>query len=512
MAKRYPWFSVRWKGGRAEAAGDPSYKHGHVIDRGAGRLKDGIWSEWSWDGSKLTIRNDRYGFDPLYYWHDPASPDTAFAVSPNIIQLIAEGFTSDLDYRALGAFMRTGVMWGDDTPWTKFKALPPNATVTWEGGKLTVTGGPTVPKANPLGREKAIDAYIDLFRAAIARRPSTANTIVPISGGRDSRHIYGELWHQKMPIRQAFTWGPYKSFPWDEVQTAARLSQKFGVPHTVVKPAPGDTFQQYEVLKNTVTSLCADDHFFFIRINRYFRENGFDCTYDGNTGDIISSGTFSTRERHQAILDRRWDDLISSIFKQWSPGEETLRWLWGEDLYKKMSREAAVERITRAMLPVVDSPMPYAMTTVWNRTRRKIAVSPYAVYADIPLVYSPYLDHDLFDMLCSQPAEYYYDKKFHDETIAKSYPIIAGEAYSSPPSKATPYNLTPAAKAKIVADMLAYAREHNPGRVGTVVGWAARAIAGRPIGKTPRKYINYWVQLEAMRGAEAARTHLDMLD
>lgn len=513
MAKQYPWFSVKWKDGRAEAKGTPTYAHGHKINLGPGRLVDGIWSEWKWDGSRLTIRNDRYGFDPLYYWHDPASGDGAIAVSPNMIQLIAEGHTSELDYGALGAFMRSGVMWGDDTPWVKYKALPANATIVWEGGKLSVSGGPTVPKANPLGREQAIDAYIDLFRQAIKRRPSTGNTVIPISGGRDSRHIYAELWHQKMPMKQAFTWGPYKSYPWDEVQTAARLSAKFGVPHEVVKPAPGDTFQQYEVLKNTITSMCADDHFFFIRINRYFRERGFDCTYDGNTGDIISSGTFSTRERHAAIMERRWHDLITgTIFKQWSPGEESLRWVWGEDLYKRMSAEAAEARIVEAMLPVVDSPMPYAMTTIWNRTRRKIAVSPYAVYADIPLVYSPYADHDLFDMLCSQPAEYYWDKKFHDETIAKSYPIIANEAYSSPPSKKTPYKLSALEKVRIIRDMVRYAQEYNPGRTKSVLGWAAKSFTGGQVGRTPRKFLNYWVQLEAIGTPAAAKAHLAMLD
>jgi hypothetical protein len=49
-------------------------------------------------------------------------------------------------------------------------------------------------KSQPIGRTTAARDYASLFRAAIQRRlPQDNELVIPISGGRDSRHILVEL-------------------------------------------------------------------------------------------------------------------------------------------------------------------------------------------------------------------------------------------------------------------------------------------------------------------------------
>src|SRR4051812_30031815 len=61
-------------------------------------------AEWHWDGVRLTVRNDRYGMLPLFYW---ATRDEV-VVSPRIRDLLSAGAPADLDHDALAVFLRMG--------------------------------------------------------------------------------------------------------------------------------------------------------------------------------------------------------------------------------------------------------------------------------------------------------------------------------------------------------------------------------------------------------------------
>jgi len=58
----------------------------------------------------------------------------------------------------------------------------------------------------------------------------------------------------------------------------------------------------------------------------------------------------------------------------------------------------------------------------WNRTRRKIALTPYAMLSGQFTVFAPYLDHELFDFLASLPTRFIMDHSFHTEAILAGYP------------------------------------------------------------------------------------------
>ena len=82
---------------------------------------------WDWNGTSLHVENDRLGFSPMYY----AATKEKIVVSPSLIRVLQKGATGEIDYRALGIFLRLGFFIGEDTPFCGVRALPPNVVATW---------------------------------------------------------------------------------------------------------------------------------------------------------------------------------------------------------------------------------------------------------------------------------------------------------------------------------------------------------------------------------------------
>jgi len=186
-----PWVRLDWSGGRAAVQGALRAVVGGVWGPDGERLPQGTFAEWQWDGARLAARTDRFGFQPLYY----ATRGGTFWLSPSIPALLAAGVPAELDDAALAVFLRLGYFLDADTAFRHVRQVPPAARIAWAEGQLTVEGGRSVaPCRHAVGRDDAVDQYVAIFRAAMARRPvDPARTVVPLTGGRDSRHILLEL-------------------------------------------------------------------------------------------------------------------------------------------------------------------------------------------------------------------------------------------------------------------------------------------------------------------------------
>jgi hypothetical protein len=114
-------------------------------------------------------------------------------VSPSLVKLVEAGAPTGFDEAALAVFLRLGFFLGDDTPFQSIRTLPRTARSP-EAGTVTISGGYRFVRPQRLSRDAAIDGFIDLFRQAMSRRPPVGqDVVVPLSGGRDSRHILLEL-------------------------------------------------------------------------------------------------------------------------------------------------------------------------------------------------------------------------------------------------------------------------------------------------------------------------------
>lgn len=420
-------------------AGQPCIRLGTPVP-GYGTEPDGVWARWHWDGAALTVQNDRLGFYPLYY----SVQNAALLVSPSIPQLLARGVSRTLDDEGLSTFLRLGYFIGDHTPFREIKALPPNANLRWEDGNIDLRHALPTPTALDTSRAEAMQRYAELFQAAIQRRLPEGRCAVPLSGGRDSRHIALELHRQGVKPHCVTATELLQD---TEPQIAAQLADELGLPIKILQVSRAKLAAERE--KNERTNYCADEHGWYLPVAEYLAEH-FDTAYDGIGGDVLSAGLFLDRQKLTLMRAGKFHQLAVHIACY---SEQALFNLLSPTLRARFPRQLAIESIARELSRYADWPNPVGAFYLFNRTRREIALSPYRLIDRRLKVHAPYLDRDLFDFLASLPAEHFLDKQFHTDTIMQSYPRFASIPYSCGNSLPTGYRLHEA-DAALLASML----------------------------------------------------------
>lgn len=416
------YFHAKHNGDQVETRGGHSCLLGHQIDCGQSRKPDGVFTQWKWSGTRLTVSNDRYGFYPLFYY----CRDGEIGVSPSIPSLIKEGAPTELDEAGLAVFLRLGFFIGEDTPFKHIRALPPNALLEWDGSPRLLSGGYALGKPQPaVSRDKAIDTYIALFRQSIQRRlPPDGHFGLPLSGGRDSRHILFELLHNGCRPERCVTTRHYPPRSNEDARVAAALTHELDLPHVVLEQK--ESWFKAEYRKNLITNLCADEHAWYMVAADYLAED-FQVTYDGIAGDVLSAGLFITPDLLELFESEQSADIANELLQDQNEG--TLKILLTPEMHARFKRELAVSHLQSEIEKHFGAPNPVGSFFFWNRTRREIALVPYGLLGSLPKVFSPYLDHDLYDFLVSLPAAMLADQTFHTDTLRRAYPQYAHIPY-----------------------------------------------------------------------------------
>jgi hypothetical protein len=398
--------------------GEHKGERGHRIQNPHRPDVDGVFVEWSWDGASLRLRNDRYGFYPIFYFAN----DAEIAVSDSIDSLLAAGALRDLDDAGLAAFLRLGHFLGDDTAFRAIRVLPPGVVLEWSIAGLKIAPSLVIARRCEMSRRAAMDAYIDLFRAAIARRGAPARSlVVPLSGGRDSRHIVLELCRQGMAPDECVT-APYRpgAKRKTDVEVAAQLCAALGIRHHV--PPARASQKNAEQEKNRRTNYTTLEHGWLMPVVERLCSKAA-VSYDGMAGDVLSAGHFLTRERHEWFERRQFRKLFQDMRS--ALAEPSIQQLLPAETSKRFCLDLALERFETECLPHLEAPNPVGSFSIFNRTRRVACLSAYALQPSVRYVFSPFLDNDLFDFLSSLPAELLVDHNFHTETIQYAYPEYA---------------------------------------------------------------------------------------
>lgn len=428
-----PYFLVRNRGGTIEARGQSSATFGHLISSSVDSVADGVFARWHWDGKRLVVDNDRYGFYPLFWSRLPGG---AVCVSPSLVTLLKQGVPTELDVEALAVFFRLGSFIGNDTPFSAIRVVPPNAVFEWEDGTLECHGRyPPVPGTSGLSRDEAIDCYIDLFAKAMAKRkPVSGNFAVPVSGGRDSRHILLELHRSGLEPSVCVSVRDNPPNPNEDPKVAAKLCREVGF--RLVTLDQRLSLFSAQIRKNLETHFCAVQHGWYLALADFL--NGrFEYTYGGIGGDVLSQSKFLSPHLDAVFRSRNVNGICEILLtRQASSRAGIIRLLKG-DLKAAMQIEVATRRLAPEVERHLDSPNPVASFMFWNRTRREIALAPYGLLSGIPYVYSPFVDHELFDFLTTLPSSMLMDHTFHDDTIARAYPKFAHIPYVDKTAPAT---------------------------------------------------------------------------
>lgn len=427
-----PFFSVRLSDGQPRTDGVAHCRLGRRIPVEGQELDEGVFVEWSWDGRRLTIENDRYGQYPLFYC---AQPDS-ICISPALARVVRENSQRRFDKAALGVFFRMGHFVGEDTPFEDVRFLPPNSVLTWENGRLDIQVRPfrSTPPASAGGSfDDAVEAYETLFARAIARRlPDHPDFVVPISGGRDSRHILLELARQGAIPKQCVTVKYRPPATNEDTRIARLMAERLGIEHIEIdKPA---SFFHAELNDVRLTNYCGGGHGWAQPVAAAL--NGrYRIAYDGLAGSVLSGGFMLAARKMELFRDGRFDELARLILQE-NHNEGTLRHVFSEDFYRTLALDAAVERLVPELRRHADTPNPVLSFVFWNRTRRCVASIPFAVMHGVPVVHVPYLDHELFDFLFALDASMVENNRLHDATIRRAYPEFADVPYEDKKARA----------------------------------------------------------------------------
>jgi asparagine synthase (glutamine-hydrolysing) len=372
---------------------------------------------WKWDGVKLGVRSWPRGFFPVYLLDAP----DRFAIATTLQELLPFA-PRDLDDAAMAVFLRLGFFLGEDTPFRAIRAAPAAQTFSWSRRGGIEASRPTWAPWS-LDRAAAKKRYSELFSAAIAACRPTHQTVLPLSGGRDSRHILLELYAQgRLPDYSLTTWR-YPPDSGDDAAVAAMLAERLGAPHRVL-PRPRNQFAA-ELQKNRITDFTSDEHTWAMPLVRALDGKRWSI-FDGLAGDVLSAGLFLNAERDGLYRSGQLSELAARMI---GGGDLVARRFLAGSLTARFSQAMALERLTRELAKFARAHNPLTQFYVWNRTRREVAQYSYGMLGRRHEVFAPYMDADLFDFLLSLPSDMLMSKTFHTEVIAESYPAFADLRY-----------------------------------------------------------------------------------
>ncbi len=417
------YFWAKYDSAHTEYQGQKSARLGCPVDG-----DDGVYARWDWNGDGLVFENDLHGFTPLFFYEK----DGEFCLSSSIERILQCGVKADLDERALSIFLRLGFFIRHDTPFAHIKAVPPNSRGEWRSGNLSISQkSSTTVSPISISRTRAVEGYIDRFKAAIEKRlPENDKYMIPLSGGRDSRHIFLEFVARGMSPR-AITHLPNPNCSYEDVRVAKMLAEATAVEHIIVPQSRRRLKMELE--KNRRTSFCSDESAQMMVVAEYLESHGIEAVYDGIGGDTLSEGKLFIPSHIEAFRAGRYDELADCYLKQWNNwSEETLAGLIRPDVLKRMSYACAKEYLIEELSTYKDCHNPIQQFIFYNRTRREIGLIPFGILQHIKNVHCPYLDKDLSTFLMSLPMEVLEDATFHTEAIARGYPEFADVPYDRP--------------------------------------------------------------------------------
>ena len=414
--------AVTRNGAGYEVLGQPAARVAHPWPRTP--EESDVFAEWSWNGDTLTVRNDAWGFQPLFY----AATSDRIVVSTWLPRLLQLGVPAALDDRAMAVFLRLSYFLGTDTPFKAIRSLPRHGLLKWRAGVLDVSSAVAPPTAQPLSAQSAIDAYVTLFRQAVRRRlpAEDQRAVVPLSGGRDSRLLLFQLVAEGCRPAEAVTIHHYPPKANEDARIAPAVAERAGVPSVVLPLARHRV--EAERRKNVMTSFCADRHVQMLPLVDYLPGRA-DLIYDGLGGDVLSGARLERSAPSLALLaSRRCGDVARTLLTEHSD-EPALQALLHPDARRRFGFEIAEACVTDELARYVEWPNPYGAYRLANRTARSVALLPFGMLARACRVVTPFIDRDLTAFLMTLPISALANGRLRDDAIARAFPQYAHLPY-----------------------------------------------------------------------------------
>lgn len=387
--------------------GDPECRRGDAV----------IFAGWEWDGERLVAEVDRYGMYPMFV----RLTDNGIELSHSLAHLVATGGTGDFNFDALAVFIRIGWFVGEDTPFRDIEVLPPGGRLEWRAGRVTrTTPAYPIPDRLEISFEDAVVRYVELFRAAVRRSLESVEgpVVVPLSGGKDSRHVLGELSAAGVESLRTLT---FQQLPWQEQNLdtgiATAVAHRLGVPHSIIRQPLGGVGP--ELRKNVWSHFCSDEHLHYVVLrDRLSAESA--TIFDGIGGDTLSESKDRGMRPVELMEQGRFDEAAEL---ELGPPGYFDRFISSE-YSPLMLRDVALHKVSDEMRRHAAAANPWNSWRFWSRTRREVGTAPFGILCEFHTK-APYLDPSLFDFLASLPARLTMESsRLHSATIRRALPDL----------------------------------------------------------------------------------------
>lgn len=430
IASQDGWLRISTRGGQPAAAGQPNFFKGYAVDGG-----DGVFAAWDWDGERLSARTCATGFLPLYYYSDAGQ----VVLSTRVADLFAAAGTRPrICAASLGVLLRLGFLVGNHTPFAGVQVLGPQGTLTWRPGSAPEVRS-SYPDAAQAGDHDIPARYVDLFRQSMDRiaHVMSDDFAVPLSGGRDSRHIALELHRMGRKPKLALTARHLPPRSNEDVRVAAELCRAMHWPHRVVRQ-PALVQYARECAHAGAADFLSYEHSWTLPLRDALCAAGVSEVFDGVGGDVLSAGLFQDERLLRHYLAGDIEAVRNGLLAYWSQlgGEAALADSLGPELAAASSPAAAAELIDAELRRHLGQPNPLKSFYFWNRSRRGTGLLPFLILGG-HVAYAPYLDLPLVTFLLGLEPGATRDRSLHTRAIGLADAAIGAIPYEDKTVRAT---------------------------------------------------------------------------
>lgn len=374
------------------------------------------------DDGALVIEADRLGFAPLFI---ATGKDGRICAVSESATACARVIGAGPDFDAISVFLQVGFLVENDTPFENVRALAPGErlVVAADGDVLEHHTAPVLPAtAKGLSQSEVVETYGELTRRAVEARMSSLPAeafAVPLSGGRDSRHIFLQLLASGRKPDFAITHFAMPPQRGEDVRVAGLLAERGGVEHRVSR-LDSERFFRDAARKNARLDFHTDEHHWFLPFAEHL---GREATgiMDGLCGDALINCAFQRKGMVEAL---RAGDTEKAARCALSPSR-ALTFL-APRLAAEVSYDRAVARFARALAPLADRPDPQKEIQVWYKTRREIGLAPMKLMSPLfETISLPFIDAAVVDFALSLPYEEFGQPGIHDAVLKAQFPDFA---------------------------------------------------------------------------------------
>lgn len=377
---------------------------------------------WERDAGRLTIVNDRYGFQKLYWWWTPdgielATEPKALASHPRFDRTVSE--------LALADFLTVGHFLADRVFYERVKLLPPASIAVWEGEKLVVQTYwdyelPAAGDASDAG-DGAVDEYARLLRAAVARR-ARPGIALPLTGGLDSRLLAGFLREEAPDLDVVTTTVGHEHA--NDVRFGRQIAAALGYPHTFVPVGPSYIADYAEAGVAALDGAGICSTFWILAANEVFESAGAAAAWCGFLGGAIAGGDLPRGvSAHTAPLTAL-TALWRSKFARFCTEAELAR-LLKPGIFAAVRGEAFATVQRAFIAAATDDALNRCMYVDLREKRRRFTSAHRELFGLSSRPVEPFADNDLVDFVLRLPKEAMVDQRLYRRMVVRHLPALA---------------------------------------------------------------------------------------